>query len=145
MTLYHPNRKFVVGSALNMKYLNVFSSKEVYSMFLYFDYTVHFDRRTNNITNRWTNKQHNNVFNIRIHSKQFLYHPNTKRFKRTLICVCASPVVLRYRTTTLPICHFHSHSHPFLINSHRHWGCSSVHVLWHVINSMIIKTSMWMA
>ena len=28
------------------------------------------------------------------------------------------------------------------INSHRHWGCSSVHVLWHVINSLIIKISM---
>ena len=31
------------------------------------------------------------------------------------------------------------------INSHRHWGYSSVHVWWHVINSMIIKISMWMA
>ena len=38
------------------------------------------------------------------------------------ICVCASLMVLRYRTITLPTCHFHLHSHPFLINSHRHWG-----------------------
>ena len=60
-----------------------------------------------------------------------------------LLCVCASPMVLRYRSITLPVCHFHSHSHPFLINSHRHWGCSSVHILWHVINSMIMKISMW--
>ena len=64
----------------------------------------------------------------------------TKRI-RIIICVCASPVVLRYRTITLSICHFHWHSHTFLINSHQYWGCCSIHVLWHVINNMIIKIS----
>ena len=46
-----------------------------------------------------------------------------------ILCVCASLMMLRCGNTTMPICHFHWHSHTFLINSHRHQGSSSVHVL----------------
>ena len=55
--------------------------------------------------------------------------PKLFESRRNSFCVCFSPVVLKYRTITWPICYFHSHSHTFLMHSRRHWGCSSVNVL----------------
>ena len=60
----------------------------------------------------------------------FIIHVDVAVTPVSFVCVCASLMMLiRYRTTTLPTCHSHSHSHTFLKDSHRHQGCSSVHVL----------------